>query len=69
MLGKTQAVLFPIFRFLVNPLQKSCHNSKISNDIDMKLGPVTKLDKSNTETSEKRGDDVLSANDNVIVTF
>ena len=35
----------------------------------MKLGPVTKLDKRNTETSEKLDDDVLSANDEVIFTF
>ena len=35
----------------------------------MKLGPVTKLDKRNTATSEKPDADVLSANDDVIVTF
>ena len=35
----------------------------------MKLGPVTKLDKRNTATSEKFDDDALSANDDVIVTF
>ena len=68
-LDKTQTVLFPTFGFLVNPLQKSCHNSRTSTDIDMKVGPVTKLDKSNTATSEKLEDDVLLANDNVIVTF
>ena len=33
----------------------NCHNSGTSNDIDMKLGPVTKLDKNNVtgrQTSE-----------------
>ena len=35
----------------------------------MRLGPVTKFDKRNTATSEKLDDDVLSANDVVIVTF
>ena len=35
----------------------------------MKLGPVTKLDKRNTATSRKLDDDVLSANNDVIVTF
>ena len=35
----------------------------------MKLRPVTKLDKRNMATSEKLDDNVLSANDDVIVTF
>ena len=33
----------------------------------MKLGPVIKLDKRNTETSKKLDDDVLSANYDAIV--
>ena len=35
----------------------------------MKIGPVTKLDKKNTVTLKKLDDDVLLANDDVIVTF
>ena len=35
----------------------------------MKLGPVTKLDEKNTTTSKKFDDDVVLANDDVIVTF
>ena len=35
----------------------------------MKVGPVTKLDKKNTVTLKKLDDDVLLANDDVIVTF
>ena len=31
-------------------IEKICHNSKNCNDIDMKLGPVTKLDKRNPVT-------------------
>ena len=31
----------------------NCHNSRTSDDIEMKLGPVTKLDKKNMETSKK----------------
>ena len=62
-------VVFLIFGFLVNPLQKSCHNSRTSNDLDMKLGPVTKLDKGNTATSEKLDDEILLASDDIIVTF
>ena len=42
-------------------IRESCHNSKASNDIDIKLGPVTKLDKRNTETSKKFDDDVVLA--------
>ena len=26
-------------------IKENCHNSRTSDDIDMKLGPVTKLDK------------------------
>ena len=35
----------------------------------MKFGPVTKLDKRNTSTSKKLGDDIMSANCNVIAFF
>ena len=62
-------VVFLIFEFLANLLQKSCHNSGISNDLDVKLGPVTKLDKRNTTTSEKLDDEILLAKDDIIVTF
>ena len=62
-------VVFLIFEFLANLLQKSCHNSRISNDLDVKLGPVTKLDKRNTATSEKLDDEILLAKDDIIVTF
>ena len=56
MLGKTQTGVFLIFGFLVNPLR----NSTTSDDIDMKLRPVTKLDKRNKATSKKFDDDVMS---------
>ena len=29
---------------------ENCHSSRTSNDIDMKVGPVTKPNKKNTET-------------------
>ena len=32
-------------------INKNCHNSRTSNDIDMKLGQVTKLDKRNRARS------------------
>ena len=33
-------------------IDKNCHNFRVSNDIDMKCGPVIKLDKRNTATSK-----------------
>ena len=32
-------------------INKNCHNSRTSYDIDMEVGPVTKLDKRNPTTS------------------
>ena len=52
------------------PLIKvNCYNSGTSDDIDMKLGPVTKIDKKNKIMSKKFHDDVLSANYDVNVIF
>ena len=45
---------------------ENCHNSRTSHDIDMKLRPVTKLDKRNTDTSKKIEDDVMLTNCHVI---
>ena len=41
-------------------IEENCHNSRTSNDIDVKLGPVTKLEKKNTAISKKSDDSVLS---------
>ena len=46
-----------------------CHNSRTSDDINMKLGPVTKLDKKNKTTSKKFDADVMPENCDVIVIF
>ena len=43
LLSKTQTVVFPI---------SNCRNSRTSDDIDMKLGPVTKSGKRNRTTSK-----------------
>ena len=64
-LGKTQTRVFPISGFLVNLFDQkfgNCHNSKTSDDIDIKVGPVTKRDKRNKGTSKKYCDDVMSGN-------
>ena len=34
-------------------IKKNCHKSRISHDIDIKIGPVTRLDKGNTTLSKK----------------
>ena len=69
-LGKTQTRLFPNSGFLVKSLIKeNCHNSKTSDDIDMKLEPITKLYKRNKTTSKNFDDDVTSKNCDVIVIF
>ena len=48
-------------------MKKNCHNSRTSDDIDMKLGPATKLDKKNKTSSKKFDDDVMLENYDVIV--
>ena len=63
-LGKTQTGVFLISGQSL--IKRNCHNSRTSDDIDMKLGPVTKLDKRNKTTSKKFDDDVMSANIDVI---
>ena len=69
-LGKTQAGVFPTSGFLVKSLIKeNCHNSRTGDDIDMKLGPVTKLDRRNKTTSKKFDVNVMSTNCDIIVTF
>ena len=49
-------------------IKENCPNSSTSDDIDMKLGPVTKLDKGNNKR-QKNIDDVMSENCDVIVFF
>ena len=50
-------------------IKENCHNSRTSDDIDMKLGPVTKIDKRNKTMSKKIHDEVMSENCDVIVIF
>ena len=48
-------------------LNKNCDNSRPSSDIDLKLGPVTKLNIRNTTTPQKFDDDIIFANYGVII--
>ena len=50
-------------------IKENCHNFRTSNDIDMKLGPVTTLDKRNKKTSKHFNDDVILENYDVIIIF
>ena len=53
-----------IFNFQISIqslIKENCHNSRTSDAIDMKLGPVTKLDKKNKTLSKKFDNDVMSA--------
>ena len=50
-------------------IKENCHNSRISDDIDMELGPLTKLDKRIKATSKKFDDDFMLENYGVIVIF
>ena len=48
-------------------INKNCRNSRTSHGVDMKLGPVTKLDKRNWAKSEKFDDDIMLDNCDVFV--
>ena len=48
-------------------INKNCHNSKTSHNIDMKLALVTKIYKINTTTTKKIDDDAFSGNGDAIV--
>ena len=50
-------------------IKENCNNSRTSDDINMKLGPVTKRDKRNKTTSKKFDNDAMSENCDVIVIF
>ena len=49
-------------------MKENCHNSRTSDNINMKLEPVTKPDKIN-KTTAKKDDDFLLSNCDVIVIF
>ena len=50
-------------------IHESCHYSTSNHDIDIKLGPATKIATRNTATSKKIDDDVTSTNCDVTVFF
>ena len=50
-------------------IKENCHNSRTSDNIDMKLGAVTKVNKRNKKASKKFEDDVMLEKCDVIVIF
>ena len=50
-------------------IKVNCHNCRTSDDVDMKFGPVTKLDKGNKSMPQKFESDVMSESCDVIVIF
>ena len=62
MLSKTQT---GYFQFLL--IKENCHNRRISDDINMKLGTETKIDKRTKITSTKLDDEIMLLNFDVIV--
>ena len=52
---------------MLNPYKENCHNSRTSDDIGMKLGPVIKIDKENQKLSKKKL--IMTANYNGIIFF
>ena len=68
-LGKTQTGISDFRISGQSFINENCHNSRTSDDIDFKLGQVTKLDKRNKTTLKNLDDDVMSADCDVIVIF
>ena len=56
---KTQTGVISISACLVKHLMKKLHNSRTSYGNDVKLGPLSKTDKSDTLTSERFDDNVI----------
>ena len=50
-------------------IKTNCHNSRTSDDIDMKLRPVTKIDMKNKTTSKTFDDNVMLENYDFIDIF
>ena len=50
-------------------INENCHNSRASDDIDMKVGPVTRFHKKNKTTSKNFDNYIMSANCDVLVIF
>ena len=68
-LGKTQKGISDFQISGQSLIKENFHNCRTSDDIDMKLVPVAKLDKRNKTASKKIDDDVILRNFDVFVIF
>ena len=50
-------------------MKENYHNSRTSDDIDKKVGPVTKLHKRNKTTLKKFDDNIMLGNCDAIIIF
>ena len=50
-------------------INENGHNSGTSHDVEMKLGPVTKIDKKNSNIKKNDDDDIMLENCDIIVFF
>ena len=50
-------------------MNKNCYNSRTSNDIDIKLGTLSQLEKKSTIKSKEFDDDVILTNYDPIIIF
>ena len=50
-------------------IRENCHNSRTSNDVDLKFGPVTKTDKKYTAKLKTFDNDVISKNFDAAIIF
>ena len=58
------------FRISIQSLIKeNCHNSRTNDDVEIKLGPATRVDKINKTTNKIFGDDLMSENCDVNTIF
>ena len=67
-LGKTHVGISDFQISGQSHIKGNCHNSRTSDDTDMKLGPETKLDKKN-KTTKKIDNNVMSGNCDITVIF
>ena len=58
------------FRISIQSLIKeNCHNSRTNDDVEIKLGPATRVDKINKTTNKIFGDDLMSEDCDVNTIF
>ena len=65
----SERVIFDFGIFCQSFINENFHNQTTSRDIDMKLGPVIKLNNKSTVKPKQTDDDVMQANFNPLFSF